>query len=86
MKENVLAFIGMIILAAAPEKIDYLIEKHDESNDTYLGFTLCTDGRTTLSTPVHSDRKMPEYALDEDGNKLPCNRDSVFVANDSVAP
>tara|TARA_Y100000310_G_scaffold211898_1_gene212636 strand:- start:5357 stop:5611 length:255 start_codon:yes stop_codon:yes gene_type:complete len=78
-KINALLFVGMIVIAATPQAIEWAIDKYNNSKSTYLGMITCSDGKTMTGTPVHSDRPVPAYALDGHGNKLPCGKDAIFV-------
>ncbi len=78
-KTNALLFVAMIVIAAAPQTIGWMIDKYNDSKSTYVGMITCSDGKTMTGTSVHSDRPVPEYVFDADGNKLPCGKGAIFI-------
>lgn len=77
-KINALLFVGMIVIAAAPQAINWAIDKYKDSKSTYMGMITCSDGKSMTGTSIHSDRPIPDYVLDGDGNKLPCGENAIF--------
>lgn len=78
---NVAMAVALIVVVSIPPLGNFIIESLKENESSFVGLAMCTDGKTSVSTPIYSDSEWPKSAILADGTSLPCSEGSVLVAN-----